>query len=249
MRNSILKSFLGLSAASLMLFSCNKETTDLSDMEKGHDFAPYEIGKYILYDVDTLYWDDLLEAQVPRRCQLRYDVADTFRDGAGRLSYVINVQIRDNEGDPFRPNDVIKVTPTATNLIWSQKNLDYIKLVFPVSTSTSWDGNAMIPLGDQDYAEFDNDKWDYTYTDFDKSYKPGAKLYEHTVTVNQIDDQLNDPDVDSSAYAYRNYAQEVYAYSVGMVFRERIYWVFQPKPGGSGYRKGYSVIMRAVDNN
>jgi len=249
MRNTLLKSFLGLSAAALFFVSCTKETTDLSDMNKGHDFAPFEIGKYIVYDVDSLYWDDLLRAQIPRRCQLRYDVADTFRDGAGRLSYVINVQIRENESVPYRPNDVIKVTPTANNLIWSQKNIDYIKLVFPVSNGESWNGNALIPLGDQDYEEFDNENWKYTYADFDQDYKPGAKLYEHTVTVNQIDDRLNDPDVDSTAYAYRNYAQEIYAYGVGMVFRERIYWVFQPQPGGSGYRKGYSVIMRAVENN
>ncbi len=249
MRKTILAALIGLSGAATLLVSCKKETVSLSEMEQGHKFAPYEIGKYIVYDVDSMYWDDLLQAQIPRRCQLRYDVVDTFRDNQDRLSYVINIQTRLNETEPYRPNDVIYVTPTDHTLEVAQKNLKFIKLAFPVGEGKQWNGNAMVPLGDADYAEFDNSNWKYTYDRFDTEFQPSHKVYEHTVTVNQIDDQLNDPDEDASAYAYRNYGQEVYAFGVGMVFRERIYWVFQPLPGGSGYRKGYQVIMRAVDNN
>ena len=237
---------------SVGLVSCKKETEDLSEMAQGHKFFPLEIGKYILYDVDTLYWNDFLQAQVPESWQARYDVVDTFRDAGGRLSYRINVQRRRNDTDPFQPIDVLYVTPTDASIEYKQRNLTFLKMVFPVTEGKSWNGNAMIPLNDEDYAEFDNDKWSYTYADFDREFDPGNNLYEHTVTVNQIDDALNNPDIDSTAYAYRNYSKEIYAYNVGMVYKERIFWIFQPKvggSGGSGKRKGYEVRMRAVENN
>jgi hypothetical protein len=237
---------------SVGLVSCKKETEDISEMAQGNKFFPTEIGKYIVYDYDSVYWNDQLKKDIHLRGQVRYDVVDTFRDNADRLSYVINVQARANDTDPYRPNDVIYVTPTANHVEFKQKNLTFLKMVFPVSNGKSWNGNAMIPLGDKEYAEFDNDKWKYTYADFDTEFDPGNNLYLHTVTVNQIDDALNNPDIDSTAYAYRNYSQERYAYNVGMVYRERIFWEFQPKvggSGGSGYRKGYEVRRKAVENN
>ena len=247
------KILLPLLLVSVGFASCDKETEDLSEMAQGHKFFPTEIGKYILYDVDTLYWDDHLGTSVPTHWQARYDVVDTFRDAEGRLSYVMNVQIRATESSPFMPDDVIYVTPTDGHVLFKQKNLTFMKLVFPVSNGKSWNGNAMIPTNDQDFKEYNNDKWNYTYSNFDTEFDPGNNLYEHTVTVNQIDDVLNNPDVDSTAYAYKNYSQEIYAYNVGMVYRERIYWEFQPKApggsGGSGFRKGYEVRMRAVENN
>jgi hypothetical protein len=246
MRKILFPSLIAIAALSTTLASCSKDSEDISEISQGHKYAPYEIGKYVLYDVDSTYWDDFLRTDVHTRCQLRYNVVDTFRDDQGRLSYVVDVLYRPTSGDPYKPADVIYATPTSGSLEFSQKNLKFLKLVFPVSNGKSWNGNAMIPLGDEDYVEYDNNKWSYTYANADQPYDPGNNLYEHTVTVNQIDDALNNPDVDSTVYAYRNYSQEIYAYNVGMVYKERIYWVYQPTIGA---RKGYEVIMKAVENN
>lgn len=253
MRKSILPLALFLFAA-VLFSSCKKETTSLSEMEKGHGFYPLEVGKYIVYDVDSLVWNDHLKATIPSQCQLRYNIADTFRNDEGELAYVINVLYRKTAAESYVPFDVMYAHLHHNQLIVTQHNLNFIKLSFPIENGKNWKGNAMIPLDDEDYAEYNNDKWNYIYSDFNQSYNTGMKLFQHTVTVNEIDDQLNDPDTDSTAYAYRNYAQEVYAHGVGMVYKERIYWVFQPKSpdggsGGSGYRKGYSIIMKAVDHN
>ncbi|RYG53680.1 MAG: hypothetical protein EOO01_03705 [Chitinophagaceae bacterium] len=238
---------------SVGLVSCKKETTDISEINQGNQFYRTEIGKYIIYNYDSTIYDDLLGEAFPYQGQVRYTTKDTFRDNQGRLSYRVVVEKRRNDTDPFLPNDVITVTPAADHVEVYQKNLRFIKMTFPVSNGKSWNGNAMIPLDDQDYKEeYDNDKWVYTYSDFDTDFDPGNNLYEHTVTVNQIDDALNNPDVDSTAYAYRNFSKEVYAYGVGMIYRERTFWTFQPKvgsSGGSGHRKGYGVVMKAVSNN
>lgn len=249
MRKLILPVFL----ISVGLFSCKKEKTDLSDINKGNNFYPTQIGKYIIYNYDSTIWDDHEQKVFFYEGQLRYTTVDTFRDAEGQLSYRVDVERRANNTDPFEPSSVIYATPSEGNVIVDERNTKFIKMVFPVSNGTAWNGNAMLPLSDPDYAEFDNDKWVYTYADFNTDYNTTpAKVYNNTVTVNQIDDSLNNPDEDSTAYAYKNYAQEVYAYNVGMIYRKRTYWVFQPKiegSGGSGFRKGYEVILKAVENN
>lgn len=237
-----------------LLSSCKREKEDLSGLSDGYKYFPLEIGKYILYDVDSTIWDDFLKAEIHHRSQMRYEVVDTFRNETGSLSYVINIRSRKTNAEPFVESDVIYVTPNDNRVVVSQQNLKYIKLIFPVVDGATWDGNAMIPLGDADYQQFDNEKWVYTYSDEDEPFNPGNNLYDHTVTVNHIDDRLNDPDADSTAYAYRNYSKEIYAFNVGMIYKERIFWEFQPKSpdgssGGSGYRKGYGVLMKAVENN
>lgn len=238
----------------IVLFSsCTKKTDDLSGIDIGKAYFPLEIGKYILYDVDSTYWDDFLRAEIHHRSQMRYDVVDTFTSDE-KLSYVINITSRPTTADPFVPNDVIYATISDDKVIVTQQNKKFIKMVFPVRESTIWNGNAMIPLDNSGNEEYRSDKWIYTYSNLDEIFDPGNNIYEHTVTVNHIDDRLNDPEIDSMAYAYRNYSQEKYAYNVGMIYKERIYWVFQPtsadgQSGGSGYRKGYGVIMKAVENN
>lgn len=237
----------------LCFSSCKKESVDLSGIEQGNNYLPFEIGKYIIYNVDSTIWNDFLGAEIHHSSQMRYDVVDTFTSG-GALSYVINVLYRPTTLSAWEPNDVVYATVTQDRVVFTQQNLKFIKMVFPTEEGKAWNGNAMIPLNNGINAEFDNNKWLYTYADVDEQFNTGNILFEHTITVNGIDDELNDPEENPTAYAYKNYAQEKYAYNVGLIYKERIYWVFQPKSpdgqsGGSGFRKGYGVVMKAVEHN
>lgn len=244
---------IALFLTSFVFVSCQKDKEDLSGLDKGYAYFPLEIGKYVLYDVDSTYWDDFLRAEIHHRCQLRYEVVDTFNSG-GELAYVINVLYRQTSADPFVPNDVIYASANEDRAVLTQGNVPFIKMTFPVKEGKTWDGNAMIPLSNDGNEQYRSDKWIYQYAQVNELFDPGNNVYEHTVTVNQIDDELNNPEEDPDAYAYKNYSQEKYAYNVGLIYKERIYWVYQPtspdgQSGGSGYRKGYGVIMKAVDNN
>jgi hypothetical protein len=185
--------------------------------------------------------------------QVRYSVVDTFRDNQNRLSYTISVQSRINNTDAYLPNEVIYVTPNNNQLLYSTKNTTFIKLVFPVSEGKSWNGNAMVPEGiDDTYKEYYTGDWNYVYSKVNQPYDLQNNYHQHTLTVNQVNEVINDPDLDSTAYAAKNYSQEVYSYNVGMIYKEREYWEFQPKlgnGGGTGFKKGYALVMRAVENN
>lgn len=236
--------------------SCQRDQVNTSGINVGYDFFPLKVGKYITYNVDSTYWNDFTSGQPYQiQCQQRYEVTDSFRDDQGRLSYRINVYLRYHDTDPWLMDNVVNVTRTNTGLEYTQKNMKFLKLIFPVQNAAAWDGNVFLPLNDPDpiFDEYNNEAWQYEYSDFGKDFDPGNNPYENTVTVNEIDDQVNDPDVDSTAYAERNYAQEKYAYGIGLIYRERIYWTFQPnlgpEGGGSGHKKGYAVEMRAIENN
>jgi len=235
------------------MFSCKRSSIDTAGIETGYDFFPLEIGKYIVYNVDSTYWDDFTGTPIPVHLQQRYEVVDTFRDAQDRLSYRINVLKRYRDGEPYLMDNVIYVTRTSSGLEYTQRNIKLMKLVFPVENDVSWNGNVFIPMNDADMEEYQNVNWNYTYALKGGEFDPGNNLYENVVHVNQINDSLNNPDIDSTAYAFKNYSKEIYAYGVGMIYRERVYWTFQPsmgpQGGGSGHKKGYGVIMRAIENN
>jgi hypothetical protein len=231
--------------SSILFFSCKKENDNTFSGEYNRAYFPLEMGRYVTYDVDSTLWDDFVQVKSVHKYQMRYTVADTFRDNAGRLSYRIETLIRKGDTLPWNEHRVLYVTPTDSNLELVENNLRYIKLVFPIGNDIQWKGNSMIPLLDADYQYFQD--WNYIYSDYEKPFNHGKADFPNTVTVNQVDEVLNDPETMPNSYAYRTYGKEVYAFDVGMVYREMTRWEYQPNT--VMFRRGYQVIMRAVDHN
>lgn len=240
--------FPALLVAALMtvaLFSCKKEDDDKYQGNYSRAYFPLEFGRYVVYDVDSTLWDDFLQVKSLHRYQMRYTIADTFRDNEFRLSYRVDVHIRPNDTFQWKTHRVIYVTPTATHLEYVEENLRFIKLAFPIADGVEWKGNSNIPALDQDYQYFQD--WTYRYSKFTSPFNDGKVYFDNTVTVEQVDEQQNDPETMPTAYSYKTFGQEVYAYDIGMVYREMTHWIYDP--GVVKYRRGYSVIMRAVDHN
>ncbi|HTO14397.1 MAG TPA: hypothetical protein VLZ83_01440 [Edaphocola sp.] len=237
------KILLSLSAGALLFASCTKQTEE----PKTDDYFPLEIGKYILYDVDSITYDDHSRTTYHNNYQMRYEVVDTFRDNEGRLSYAIDVLQRVTSNDTFVGRDVIHVTHTGARLEWTQTNAKIIKMVFPIGASTpSWDGLTFVEPREPAMAEYNTSvfPWEFKYSKIGESFDPGNNYFEETVTVTGIDEKTNEPG--DSVYADRNFYQEIYAKGYGMVFKERIYWVYNIE---QDYKKGYQLIMRAVTQN
>lgn len=249
-------------AFSLSFFACQR-THYTPTSGNGAEYFPLEIGKYIVYNVDSTYWYDFDSTMVPKQCQQRYEVVDTFRDGQNRLSYRINVYTRYKDTSAYQIDNVIYATRTSTGIEYTQRNIKFLKLVFPVENGKNWNGNVYIDSNatNPDLKQYTDDvwQWNYVYSLKGADFDPGNNLYENTVTVNEIDSKTNDPDVDPTVYADRNYSKEIYASGVGLIYREREFWTFQPVVrdpvtgqiigGGNGARNGYAVIMRAIENN
>ncbi len=244
MRN-ILKTVVGLSLGALALTSCKKEVEKPSE---SNDYFPLKVGKYILYDVDSVVYDDATQTTHINSYQMRYEVVDSFKDNANRVSYTINVYQRPETDEPFTPRDVIHVTKTATGVEWTQSNAKILKMIFPIEQSSSWNGMAFIQLREDAMDEYNTQRygWNFTYENIGADYNPGNNPFYNTVTINGIDEATNQPG--DSVYADRNYYKEVYAAGYGMIYRERVYWIWNEKPS-IRYKRGYELRMRAVEQN
>lgn len=258
MSKKILPILLTVAVGLTAFFSCKKSSVSTADQTL--NYFPVQLGKYVTYNVDSIiYIGDTNCRQYETRTQLKYVISDTFRDNRFRLSYIMDVYSRPNDGGTWGKSRVILVTPAAivqstttpppgtpvTSILYTQDESQFIKLVFPIQQGLTWKGNANINTNDPAYAYLKN--WNYTYQDLDKSYNNGDVNFGRTVTVLENNESINYPYIDSALFATRIYAKEVYAWNVGMIYKEWTRWNYQP------YNKrcvaGYTVTMRAVDHN
>lgn len=246
------KWILGLLAVvvtTALIGSCKKDRVVVN--ANGGDlyqaYMPLTIGKHITYDIDSSIWDDAKCIKYTYKYQHQYLVADTFRDAQRRLSYVINVLSRKSESDKFVVNDVVYYTPGAEQLEFVEKNIRFMRLINPVQEGKRWNGNSLMPSDDQDYTYLKN--WNYTYQNVLQPFNNGAMNFENTITVNEVDTILNNPETMPDAYASLLQSKSVYAFQVGLIYRSYAYWIYDPIPGEKNCRKGVGVTMRAIEYN
>ncbi len=257
MTKKIILSILTLAICFTAFYSCRKTNSNTGDQTL--NYFPVQLGKYVTYNVDSIVYSDTTCSQFETRSQLKYAISDTFRDNKNRLSYIMDVFSRPHDGANWAKVRVILLTPSAitpvtttpatgtpTNcLLYSQDGAQFIKMEFPIKEGNTWAGNALVPVQDADFAYFKN--WNYTYQNVYSSFNTGFVNFDNTVTVLENNESVYNPQLDSTQYAYRTYAKEVYAYNVGMVYKEWTHYTYHPY--NSTCVNGYTVIMRAIDHN
>lgn len=247
MKKQLLLSLLAVFTLSIGFYSCTKKSEQFTG-DYSKNYFPLEIGKHIIYDVDSTIWDDFFCVKTPHSYQIRWDIADTFRDNQFRLSYRIDTHIRPSDTAEWKTHRVLYVTPTETTLEMVEENLRFTKMIFPIQNGLSWNGNAAISKLDADFQLYQN--WNYYYEKFSEPFNNGFVYFDNTVTVNAVDEAVNNPETQPGNYASRTFSKEIFAQGVGMIYREFYHWTYTPSnSGGTGCRKGVGVVMRAIDHN
>jgi hypothetical protein len=245
--------FLLLLTAFTVLYSCKKDNgNDGYYTEPTRGYFPLQLGRYIIYDVDSTIWTDFNCTKKTSHMQMRYTVSDTFTDFAGRPSFTVDVHQRasvsGNDTGLWQVSQVFYVTPTTSGIDVVMNNLRMEKLIFPVTDNGTWIGNRNIDTSVTDFKFYGN--WIYKYSSLLQPYNNGRATFQNTVTVDAVDQKTGDPDSAPNAYGDRTYMREVYGYDVGLIYRELTRWVYDPATAGTATcRIGYSVTMRAVDHN
>ena len=243
MTKKILPVLLVVAIVFVSFFSCRKVTVSTADATR--NYFPLQFGKYVTYAVDSIYYIDTNCSKREIKSQMKYAITDTFRDSKFRLSYLMDIYSRPYDGAVWQQAGVLYITPTYDSILVTQDQSKYIKMVFPVVNGTTWAGNTYALVQDSSFSYLAN--WNYTYQNYHLSYNNGLVNFDNTVTVLEDDESQNYPNVDSQVNAYRTYAKEVYAYNVGMIYKEWTHWTY--KPDSAQGVKGYSVIMQAIDHN
>ena len=181
--------------------SCKKETQSNKVWGQLADYYPLAIGNKLVYQVDSIYYNDFDNSIDTTYFQVTELYADTFTDLQGRLNYRLEryYQYKKSPNDsysniPAYLKDVWFVTQTASTIERVEENVRFINLNYPVGLGVKWDGNAYNALN----------SWEYYYENFQAPHND----FENTVTVNR--------EIDSNVIRYRK-AYQIFSKNIGMV--------------------------------
>ena len=177
---------------------------------------------------------------------MKYAITDTTRGSDDSLIYMLSVYYRHFDGDMWQKEGaVLYIRVSGDSLMVTQDGNKYVKLKFPIVNSFSWPGNELVDVNYPYNTYLSN--WTYTYAYQGLSFNNDLHKFDNTVTVLEDDESINYPYTNTAIVGYRTYAKEVYAYNVGMIYKE---WThFTLSSSSFGCPSGYTVVMRAVDHN
>lgn len=188
--------------------ACKKKGPETAP-DVGYAYAPETIGKYVVYDVDSTVYDDFAKDTTYYKYRIKEKLAETFTDNEGRRAIKLIRYVK--RYDPAKSYDLISwtvkdvwnYTRTNTALEVVEENVRYTKLVFPVKTDVSWNGNARNNEGQMDYK--------YLFTG--QAHAVNGKVFDEVVGVEQKDDKRKN-------VIHRQYYIEKYAKDIGLIYRE-----------------------------
>ncbi len=230
----------------LVAFSaCRKQIIQPPPDDLGYSYQPLTEGHFVIYDVDSIIFNDFTKSIDTFTLQLKDEIGESFTDDEGRESHYVNRYRRTLRTDPWVIDHVFYITRDNFKLEWKEDNQRYIKMVYPVKLNKKWKGNTFLPTQTNPEISWLDD-WDYRYTDVVTSFNTGVKTYKTTHVIDHADFIEGDPG-NASAFSARTYSREVFADKVGMVYREVTRWEYQPST--TNFRKGFTTIFRARSNN
>ncbi|MDP9229630.1 MAG: hypothetical protein M3O67_03030 [Bacteroidota bacterium] len=168
MRFSSFIRFTLLAFVSFVLFSCDKKTEEFQTEALG-DYIPLQIGKYIIYRLDSTVFPNFGRSIEIHKYQVKHLVESRITDNLGRPSYRIFRYLSDVTGtQPWIPNGSYFITPLTDQIEVVENNLRFIKMHLPIREGFTWKGNSYLPTDPYDYLNHLNNYddisgWDYTF--------------------------------------------------------------------------------------
>jgi len=192
-----------------------------SQAEDQFAYFPLEIGKFVVYQVDSVVYDFAAGGGTVRdssRTFVREVVADTLRDLNGQLLYTVERYERTTLDQAWMLHSIGTASRSANQAVRTENNLRFLKLVFPMDRRSEWNGNIWIDvnreieIAGERMRPFTN--WRYEVDTIDRSAVVGQFAFDSTLLVTEADD---------NNVIERRYSRTRYAKHVGLVWREQ--WI------------------------
>lgn len=191
-----------------LITSCKKDQQTTLDI--GHNYYSDKIGKYIVYNVDSIVMNSFTKKVDTFYFQVKEVIESVFYDNAGRPTMRVERYRKDSSKTtkysqlPWILTDAWSANRTKNSIEKVEENVRFTKLIFPVELYRIWNGNAYNSLGE----------WNYKYTEINKAKTIGGRAFDSTLTVIQIDEDKSLID--------KKYYKEIYAKNVGLIYKEII---------------------------
>lgn len=214
-----LTQLLLLLSSCCLLFNFSSCTPDEPlNVNLGLDYYPLEIGKYRIYKVDSIIYDQDGGGTITmsNSIYVKEELTDTLRDNLGNLMYTLERFEKSNLNDEWKIKDVYGVSLIDYQLHTFEENLRFIKLKFPVGVHIKpWNGNSFIDeymkieVAGEPIQIFKG--WLYEYTEVDEYMQIGNQRFDSTLTVLEANED--------NKIEYR-YSAATYARGVGLIKKE-----------------------------
>lgn len=189
------------------IFSCKDDVVEAPVDQHYGIYYPVEEGFWIEYAVDSIVHLDsddpyLVDTSIlTYHFQVREQIDTPFVDGEGDTAFVVIRYRRDADTMPWEFSSIWTSKLTANSLQRVEDNRRYVRLSFPITVRSHWNGNAYNDL----------DPEDYSYDDLFQSLPLNTFTFDSTVTVIQNDFTSN---------INRIYKKEIYANHAGLIFKQ-----------------------------
>jgi hypothetical protein len=194
-------------------YSCKKDKPPSVDM--GYSYFPDKVGNFVVYDVDSFYYNDFTDRVDTFKFQLKEKIASVFPDNENRATLRLERYVKYFDKTkpytmlPWRLRNVWIANLTASTAEKVEENIRYIKLIFPVSSKSSWNGNAQNTLNPVSYS--------YLFADLPRTM--GNFTFDSVLQVNQQDE---------TNLISKKFYVERYARHVGLIYKHVIDVQSQP---------------------
>lgn len=193
----------------------NADDLDVPNYENGSKYYPLDSGIIRHYQVDSIAYDDNTGAIDTFRFVLEEEIIGTIVGQFQEPHWVIKRSVKKELSQIWEPRASLFVLGTPNNLQVVEENNRFVKLVFPLGNTNTWNGNMYNNLGRRNYLlQFK----EQAFTLEDTSFIDCAQIQEANIK-NAIEEV---------------FVRSVYAANIGLVDFTNIYLNTQTS-GTSGY--------------
>lgn len=229
-----LKGIISILLAAIIFSCCKKNDAGTSSSNTYNAYFPLKIGHVLTYRLDSTVTTNFEAALVVHSYLLRDSIVGTSLDNNNNTVYTIYRSITDTAGkQPWQPLSTYAATPFQNRIeVTEDNNLRYVKLVTPVTSGYSWNGNTYIYIppnqmvGNLLYPN-NMSNWMYTYRNVNQPYTVN-NTYDSSVVVFQNADSVG---TYPTTYYQKSIENEVYAKNIGMIYKKFYFVIWQPQRG------------------
>lgn len=198
--NNISAFFLVLIITTMM--SCGS-SIEISPQLVGYEFYPLHEGLYRDYKVRYIRYTILNDPDT-LNYYLREQVADSFLTQSGNIAFKLYRYKKLEYSPSWELDSVWTAQKTSTNVVVTENNIPFVKLIFPVKDHKTWNGNAFNTMGEESYS-------------YDNVFIPisiGENMYNSSLRVKHQDN--------SDVIVKTDLRNEIYAENIGLIYKESI---------------------------
>lgn len=188
------------------LLSCDSQDS-VTPQNTDQEYFPLRKGYYQLYDIDETTYE--LGVAQARQYQLKVAVIDSFVNGTGVYTYVLQRSIRATSSDPWESAETWSAELRKREVVVTQGSTPFVVLSFPVETGREWNGNSF------------NTEVNPVSGENEDRYQITETAGNHTINGLSFTDCLTVLQEDNQEFiVYFDQRSEVYARNVGLISKK-----------------------------